>query len=399
MFFLINKANNVFFLINVVFNIILRKKFMNRFIISGGGTGGHIFPALAIANQLKKENPCAEILFIGARGKMEMSRVPEAGYNIVGLDVFGIRRDLSWGGIKSNLKLPFVLLKTMRKAKQIMRQFKPDVVIGVGGYASGPALRAAQALNIPTVIQEQNSYPGKTNKWLSKKAAKICVAYDGMERFFPKEKIVKTGNPVRAEIINFQPKLEEAYAFFDLNKNKKTILIIGGSQGARTINQAILAHIEDFKKTDYQLLWQTGDLFYTSNKAQLSELKSENIKILPFIKRMDLAYSVADFIVSRAGALAIAELAIVGAPAILIPLPTAAEDHQTANAQQLSDAGAAILLKDAEAKEKLYSTLTLLMNDEEKCTEMKKIIKNFAQPEAILRIVKEVFHCTLNLKP
>ena len=364
-----------------------------RFIISGGGTGGHIFPALAIANQLKKENPDAEILFIGANGKMEMNRVPEAGYEIVGLDIFGIRRDFSLSGIWNNIKLPFVLIKTMRKAKKIMRRFNPDVVIGVGGYASGPALRAAQALNIPTVIQEQNSFAGKTNKWLSKKVAKICVAYDGMEGFFPKEKIVKTGNPVRAEIINFLPKLEEAYTFFDLDKNKKTVLIIGGSQGARTINQAILAHIEDFKKTDTQLIWQTGELFYTANKAQLSELKSDNIKIVPFIKRMDLAYSVADFIVSRAGALAIAELAIVGAPAILIPLPTAAEDHQTANAQQLSTAGAALLLPDKEAKEKLFSTLMALMNDEEKCEDMKRKVKEFAQPKAINEIVEVIKSC------
>jgi len=366
---------------------------MKRFVISGGGTGGHIFPALAIANQLKKKSPDAEILFIGANGKMEMTRVPEAGYNIVGLDVFGIRRDFSWSGIKSNLKLPFVLLKTMRKAKQIIRQFKPDVVIGVGGYASGPALRAAQALNIPTVIQEQNSYPGKTNKWLSKKIAKICVAYDGLERFFPKDKIVKTGNPVRAEIINFTPKLDEAYAFFGLDKSKKTILIMGGSQGARTINQAVLAHIEDFKKIGTQLIWQTGELFYTSNEVQLSELKSENVKIVPFINRMDLAYSVSDFIVSRAGALAIAELAIVGVPVILIPLPTAAEDHQTANAKQLSNADAAILLKDAEVYEKLFSTIIGLMSDIEKSAEMKRKIKNFAQQDAIVKIVKEIFLC------
>jgi UDP-N-acetylglucosamine--N-acetylmuramyl-(pentapeptide) pyrophosphoryl-undecaprenol N-acetylglucosamine transferase len=360
---------------------------MNRFIISGGGTGGHIYPALAIANQLKKENPDAEILFIGANGKIEMTRVPEAGYNIVGLDVFGIRRDYSWNGIKSNLKLPFVLLKTMRKAKQIIHQFKPDVVIGVGGYASGPALRAAQTLKIPTIIQEQNSYPGKTNMWLSKKVSKICVAYDGMERFFPKNKIEKTGNPVRAEIINFQPKLEEAYTFFNFDKNKKTVLVIGGSQGARTINQAILAHIEDFKKMDCQLLWQTGELFYKANKDQISELESQYIKILPFIKRMDLAYSVADYVVSRAGALAIAELTIVGLPTILIPLPTAAEDHQTANAKQLSDVGAAILLRDPDAIENLFSELVNLMNNEEKCKEMMRKIKDFAQPEAINKIL------------
>jgi UDP-N-acetylglucosamine--N-acetylmuramyl-(pentapeptide) pyrophosphoryl-undecaprenol N-acetylglucosamine transferase len=364
---------------------------MNRFIISGGGTGGHIFPALAIANQLKKENPEAEILFIGANGKMEMTRIPEVGYPIEGLDVFGIRRDLSWSGIKSNLKLPFVLLKTMRKAKAIMRRFKPDVVIGVGGYASGPALRAAQSLKIPTIIQEQNSYPGKTNKWLSKKVAKICVAYDGLERFFPKDKIVKTGNPVREEIINFIPKSEEAYTFFDLDKNKKTVLIVGGSQGARTINQAVFSFIDEFKKLDCQLIWQTGELFYTANEAQLSAIVSPNIKILPFIKRMDLVYSVADFIVSRAGALAIAELAIVGLPTILIPLPTAAEDHQTANAKQLSDANAAILLPDKEAKAKLYKYLVDLMNDVENSQLMANEMKHFAKPEAIIEIVMEIF--------
>ncbi|MCL1850650.1 MAG: undecaprenyldiphospho-muramoylpentapeptide beta-N-acetylglucosaminyltransferase [Bacteroidetes bacterium] len=363
---------------------------MKRFIISGGGTGGHIFPALAIANQLKKEIPEAEILFIGANGKMEMTRVPEAGYHIEGLDVFGIRRDLSWSGIKSNLKLPLVLLKTMRKAKAIMRRFKPNVVIGVGGYASGPALRAAQALNIPTVIQEQNSYPGKTNKWLAKKVAKICVAYDGLERFFPKEKIVKTGNPVREEIINFQPKLEEAYSFFNFDKNKKTILIVGGSQGAKTINEAVLTHIEDFQKTDCQLLWQTGDLFYRANEAKLSDLESQNIKILPFIKRMDLAYGVADYIISRAGALAIAELCIVGAPTILIPLPTAAEDHQTANAKQLADAGAAILLPDKDAKDNLFSILETLMTDKDKSQTMAQKIRQFAKPDAILEIVKVI---------
>jgi UDP-N-acetylglucosamine--N-acetylmuramyl-(pentapeptide) pyrophosphoryl-undecaprenol N-acetylglucosamine transferase len=367
---------------------------MKRFIISGGGTGGHIFPALAIANQLKKVNPEAEILFIGANGKMEMTRVPEAGYNIEGLDVFGIRRDMSWNGIQSNLRLPFVLLKTMHKAKAIMRRFKPDVVIGVGGYASGPALRAAQALNIPTVIQEQNSYPGKTNKWLAKKVVKICVAYDGLERFFPKDKIVKTGNPVRAEIIYFQPKLEEAFAFFNLDKTKKTILIVGGSQGAKTINDAVLSHIEDFQKTDCQLLWQTGELFYHSNKLQLSDLESQNIKILPFIKQMDLAYSVADYIVSRAGALAIAELCIVGVPSILIPLPTAAEDHQTANAKQLADVGAAILLPDKDVKEKLFTTLKTLMNDTDRSQTMAQKILQFAKPDAILEIVEVI----LNIK-
>jgi len=363
---------------------------MNRYIISGGGTGGHIFPAIAIANQLKIVHPESEFLFIGAYGKMEMTRVPEAGYKIEGLDVFGIRRDMSWKGIKSNLKLPFMLFKTMRKAKAIMRNFNPDVVIGVGGYASGPALKAAQKLKIKTIIQEQNSYPGKTNQWLAKKVAKICVAYDGLERFFQKDKIVKTGNPVRSEIINFQPKLEEAYTFFHLEKDKKTVLIMGGSQGARTINQTVLGFIDEFKKMDYQLLWQTGELFYTENETQLSELISKKVKIVPFIKRMDLAYSVADYIVSRAGALAIAELAIVGAPTILIPLPTAAEDHQTANARQLSNAEAAILMPDKESKENLFATLVNLLNDTEKSKTLAQNIKKFAKPDAIDRIVRVI---------
>jgi len=363
---------------------------MNRYIISGGGTGGHIFPAIAIAKQLKKENTEAEIFFIGTNGKMEMKYIPENGFPIEGLDIFGIRRDFSWSSIKSNIQLPLVLIKTIRKAKQIISIFNPDVVIGVGGYASGPALLAAQMLKIKTVIHEQNSYPGKTNKWLAKKATTICVAYDGLERYFPKEKIEKTGNPVRDEIINIKPKLEEAYSFFNLEKNKKTVLIMGGSQGALSINNAILFHIEDLKQMDCQLLWQTGDSFFYKNKTHLSELQSKNIKVLPFIKKMDFAYSIADFIVSRAGALAISELAIVGIPAILIPLPTAAEDHQTSNAKILSDAGAVILLPDNEIKDKLFSTLNHLLNDDNKANEMRKNILQFGQPNAIHRIIEAI---------
>ncbi|MDR2972585.1 MAG: undecaprenyldiphospho-muramoylpentapeptide beta-N-acetylglucosaminyltransferase [Bacteroidales bacterium] len=369
---------------------------MSRIIISGGGTGGHIFPALAIAHYIKKKNPNAEVLFIGANGRMEMKRIPEAGFNIEGLDVFGIRRDISWSGIKSNLKLPFMLISTVRKAKRIMNSFKPDIVIGVGGYASGPALRAAQELKIPTIIQEQNSYPGKTNKWLSKKVAKICVAYDGLEFFFPKQKIVMTGNPVREEIINFKPNLKEAYEFFNLASTKKTVLVIGGSQGSQTINQVVLDFIDDFEKLDCQLIWQTGDFYYKSNEAQLSGLISKKVKIAPFINRMDFAYSAADYIVSRAGALTISELAIVGLPAILIPLPTAAEDHQTANAKQLSDAGAAILLPDIESK-KLFTILVNLMSDFETSTRMEKNIRSFAKPDAIMRIV-EVISKFVNIK-
>lgn len=361
-----------------------------RFLISGGGTGGHIFPALAIANQIKKENPEAEILFIGAQNKMEMKRVPEAGYHIEGLDVYGIKRDFSLSGIISNLKLPFVLMKTMRRAKKIISEFNPDVAIGVGGFASGPALQSAIALGVPALIQEQNSYPGVTNKILSQKVKKICVAYDGLERYFPAEKIVKTGNPIRAEILNLKRKNEEAYQFFGFSPDKKTVLVMGGSLGARSMNTCMRNHIDTIAQTGVQVLWQTGEAFYNEIPAEEIQQKYPQIKIVPFIKNMDFAYSISDYIVSRAGALAIAELTIVGAPVILVPFPYASEDHQTKNAAALANENAAILIPDKEASEKMVPELLKLIEDEKRAQIMAENIKKFALPDAIHKIVKEV---------
>lgn len=363
---------------------------MKRFLISGGGTGGHIFPAVAIANRIKREIPDAEILFIGADDKMEMKRVPEAGYDIVGLTIYGISRSFSFKGIVRNLKLPFVLMRSMRKATKTIREFKPDVAIGVGGFASGPALKSAAKLGIPTLIQEQNSYPGVTNKILSKTVKKICVAYEGLEKYFPAEKIVMTGNPVRDEILNFVNKEEKAYEFFGFTPTKKTLLVVGGSLGARTINECMAAHIADIQKLGIQVIWQTGESYYKTISHDLLNLNDPNIKIVPFIKAMNLAYSVADIIVSRAGALAISELSIIGKPTILVPFPFAAEDHQTKNAKALSDKHAAYLIPDAEAREKLYPRLLQLVENEEDCAELARNIKTFAQPEAIAKIFAEI---------
>lgn len=363
---------------------------MKRFIISGGGTGGHIFPALAIANGLKKAIPDAEILFIGANGKMEMKRVPEAGYPIEGLNVYGINRSLSLKALVSNVKLPFLLMKTMRRARQIIRNFNPDMAIGVGGFASGPALKAASSLGIPTLLQEQNSYPGVTNKILSAKAKKICVAYDGLEKYFPAEKIVKTGNPIRAEILNMVRKDDKAYEFFGFSKEKKTILVVGGSLGARTINQCMEKGLDRLKEMNVQLLWQTGESFYKTISPKLLARQNENVKIVPFIKNMNDAYSMADVIVSRAGALAIAELCVVGVPTILVPFPFAAEDHQTKNAQALVDKDAAIMIPDSQAETQLMDQLVSLIQDENRCQTMGENILKLAQPDAIDLIIKEI---------
>ncbi len=361
-----------------------------RFIISGGGTGGHIFPAIAIANRLKKVVPDAEILFIGASDKMEMRRVPDAGYKIEGLHIYGISRDFSLKGILKNIKLPFVLLKASSKAKRIIRDFKPDVAIGVGGFASGPALRAANKLGIPTLIQEQNSYPGVTNKLLAPKVRRICVAYDGLEKYFPAEKIVKTGNPVRDEILHIQKKLDSSYEFFGLSKNKKTLLVVGGSLGAKKINETLLENIDKIKQMDIQLLWQTGESYYKQNQMELSLLQTNSIKIVPFIKNMNDAYGIADIIISRAGALAIAELSIIGTPTILVPFPYAAEDHQTKNAMALVNKGAALIVRDSEASEKLIPTFDNLLKDNAKCAEMSANMHQFALPEAIDTIVENI---------
>ncbi len=371
--------------------LVIQNKSMNyRFIISGGGTGGHIFPALAIANRLKKEFPDAVFLFIGATGKMEMSKVKEAGYDIVGLNIYGISRSLSLKSIVKNLKLPFVVMRSLKQAKRLMRQFKPDLVIGVGGFAGGPALRAATELSIPTLIQEQNSFPGITNKLLAKRVNKICVAYPGMERYFPKKKIVQTGNPVRDIILNMENKSQAAFDYFGLKNEDKTVLVVGGSLGARTINECLFQGLEELKRLNVQLIWQTGELFYKANQERLQQQETERIKIMPFITAMDKAYAVADVIVSRAGAIAISELAIVGKPVILVPFPYAAEDHQTKNAQALVDRNAAVLIPDHEAKEKLLPQLITLIQEENQCSVLSENISKMKQETAIDNIIQEI---------
>ena len=320
---------------------------LRKVIISGGGTGGHIFPAIAIANRIKVDFPDVEILFIGAEGKMEMEKVPKAGYKILGLPIRGMSRKLSL----DLLKFPFMVIKAVGMAKKIIKEFQPDVVIGVGGYASAPTLRAANSLGIPTLIQEQNSFAGKTNKWLSKKVKKICVAYEGMEKFFPAEKIVMTGNPVRKEVVTIEGKRTQGFASFGLDPNKRTLLIIGGSLGARTINKSIFAAKDDLLKEDIQLIWQCGKFYIEEYRKLVGE--HPNIYLSDFIYNMDEAYACADMIVSRAGAISISELTIIGKPVILVPSPNVAEDHQTKNALALTQKSAAILVKDIEAEAQL----------------------------------------------
>ncbi len=355
-----------------------------RVIISGGGTGGHIFPAIAIANAIKKINPAAKILFVGANGRMEMEKVPQAGYEIKGLNIAGFQR----GSILKNLSLPFKLIGSLLSAYNIIRTFKPDVAIGVGGYASGPLLRAASFAGMPTVIQEQNSFAGVTNKLLSKNAKVICTAYEGMEKAFPKEKIVLTGNPVRAEIANMNSSREEAIKYFGLNANKKTILIIGGSLGARTLNHSVEAAIERIRENDCQILWQTGKVYFEDCRKVAEDVS--NLHARMFIDRMDYAYTCADVIISRAGALSISELQLIGRPVILVPSPNVAEDHQTHNALALVNRNAAIMIKDDEAKLNLIGAAFDLLQNESLQKELSANIKQMALPNAAENIVKEI---------
>lgn len=296
-----------------------------KIILSGGGTGGHIFPAVSIANEIKKLVPTAEILFVGALGKMEMEKVPAAGYKIIGVPIAGVQRKFTW----SNFKLPFLIIKSLLATRKIINDFKPDVVVGTGGFASGPVLKAASAKGIPTLLQEQNSYAGITNKILSKKASKICVAYEGMEKFFPKEKIILTGNPTRQDLLNVDGKKEEGYTYFKLDKTKKTILVIGGSLGARTINEAIGKGLQELANNNIQLVWQTGKGYFETAKQQAAPFNEKNIYAHEFISRMDLAYAVADIVISRAGASSVSELCNLAKACILVPSPNVAEDHQT----------------------------------------------------------------------
>lgn len=359
---------------------------IKRAIISGGGTGGHIFPAIAIANEIKKRNPDAEILFVGAIGKMEMEKVPHAGYKIVGLPIAGFKRKFTF----SNFLLPFKLIKSLYLAFKLVTDFKPNVVIGVGGYASGPTLRVAIFKKIPTLIQEQNSFPGKTNKILASKVHKICTAYDGLEKFFPATKIVKTGNPVRTEMVAINGKRDGALTFFGLDTNKKTILVIGGSLGARTINESVMQHLKSISSSDIQILWQCGK-FYYKNLSENQDLNGiSNIHLNEFIQRMDLAYAAADVIISRAGAISVSELCLVHKPSILVPSPNVAEDHQTKNAMALVHKEAAILVKDSEAKEQLIPRVFELLKNTNLQNELKQNIARLGLPTATEEIVNEI---------
>jgi UDP-N-acetylglucosamine--N-acetylmuramyl-(pentapeptide) pyrophosphoryl-undecaprenol N-acetylglucosamine transferase len=355
-------------------------------IISGGGTGGHIFPALAIARAIKRKLPEAKILFIGAKGKMEMKKVPAAGFEIKGLWISGLKRNLSVG----NLLFPMKLLYSTIKAACIIHRFKAVVAVGVGGYASGPALRAAGLLGIPTLLQEQNSFPGITNKLLGEKAKKICVAFEGMEKFFPKEKIIITGNPVRKEIIEIKGKKHEAGIHFKLNTENKTVLVVGGSQGAHSINTCIEMMLPLLKESGIQLIWQTGTNFSRRAIEACQKAGYDRVKVVDFIQRMDLAYALADLVISRAGAIAIAELAAVKKPVIFIPLPSAAEDHQMKNARRLEAKDAAVVLKDQEAREKLPILLMQILDDDSRRERLAKQIGQFAMAEADDKIANEI---------
>ena len=359
-------------------------KELKKIVISGGGTGGHIFPALAIANEIKKRNPNVEILFVGAEGKMEMEKVPAAGYRIVGLPIVGLQRKLTL----KNLALPFKLLKSLSLAKNILKDFKPEVVIGVGGYASGPTLKMAQRLGIPTLIQEQNSYPGKTNRLLAKKVKAVCTAYEGLESVFPPAAIRLTGNPVREELKRTSIGKEEAFSQFPaLDPAKRTILVMGGSLGARTLNEGVLHGLAELAEANVQVLWQCGKYYFEAMKQELEVRKKAPVYLTDFISRMDAAYGVADVIVSRAGALSISELCIVGKPTILVPSPNVSEDHQTKNAMALVKNQAAILIKDDVAKEQLISGAVQILNDQDKMNELRIAIKRMAKPNATADIV------------
>lgn len=359
-----------------------------RFIISGGGTGGHIFPAVAIANELRRRLPNAEILFVGANGRMEMTRVPEAGYKIVGLDITGLQRRLT----PQNLLFPLRVIRSVRKAGKLIEEFRPDAVVGVGGYASAPVLLAATSRAIPSLIQEQNSYAGLVNKLLAKRVSRICVAYDGMEKFFPADKLVLTGNPVRTEIAHGDR--VEAQHFFGLDPNRKTILVVGGSLGARTLNQATAAALPRLREAGIQLLWQTGKLYFP--EAQQLADQAAGLHALEFIQRMDLAYAAADIVISRAGALSVSELCLTGKASILVPSPNVAEDHQTKNALALVSKGAAVLITDEHAPERLYDEALRLLADSERQEQLSTRVRELARPDATVTIVDELLRLIKN---
>jgi UDP-N-acetylglucosamine--N-acetylmuramyl-(pentapeptide) pyrophosphoryl-undecaprenol N-acetylglucosamine transferase len=361
-----------------------------RIIIAGGGTGGHIFPAIAIANAMKRMKPLCEILFVGAKGKMEMEKVPNEGYRIIGLDISGFNRS----SIFKNITLPFKLIKSFMQARSIINEFNPDVVVGVGGYASFPVLYMAQQKKIPTLIQEQNSYAGKSNKILGKRAKAICVAYDNMERFFPKDKINLTGNPVRSNIANSTITHEQGIQFFSLDQNKKVVFAFGGSLGAKSINEALALSIPQLIEEKVQLVWQTGSTYFQTAQ-QLVKGHEANFKVFEFIREMDYAYAAADIIVSRAGASSISELCIVGKPVVFVPFPYASEDHQTHNAMALVSRNAALMVKDQEAKNELFTKIKILLKDQYQCELIKENIQQMKVMNADERIVNKLMEITV----
>lgn len=364
----------------------------NRFIISGGGTGGHIFPALSIAGAIKELNPKAEILFVGAEGRMEMEKIPAAGYEIKGLPVAGLQRKLTL----SNIALPFKVIKSIKMAKRIIKDFMPDAVVGVGGYASAPLLWAATSLDVPCLIQEQNSFAGLTNKILGKRVRKICVAYDGMEKFFPAEKIMFTGNPIRKEINPpTEAEREEGYKYYNLDPTKKTVFIVGGSLGCRTLNDTMKKWVvEEADKANYQVIWQCGKYYKAETDAFMADKKVDNVKYFDFIKRMDLAYAVANIIVSRAGAGTISELCVAGKASIFVPSPYVAEDHQTHNAMALVNKDSAMIVRDDNAVERLFDVVSELLQDEQMISRLEKNIMALGRKDAAEVIAREV----INLK-
>ena len=353
-----------------------------KFILSGGGTGGHIYPAIAIANELKSRFPNAEFLFVGAQEKMEMQKVPQAGFKIKGLWISGIQRRLTF----DNSLFPLKLMASLLKSRTIIREFRPDVVIGTGGFASGPLLQVAAIAGIPTLIQEQNSYPGITNKWLSKKANKICVAYENLERFFPKNKMILTGNPVREDLIDVKSKRAEAIQFFNLDSKKKTLLVLGGSLGARRVNQLIEKELKNLLSQNVQVIWQCGKLYFEDYK----KYNESDVQVMAFIEKMDLVYAAADIVISRAGASSVSELCIVGKPVIFIPSPNVAEDHQTKNAQAIVNRKGAIMLKESELDSQFGLVFEALLKDQGKQNQLSENIKQLAKPEATKQIVDEI---------
>jgi UDP-N-acetylglucosamine--N-acetylmuramyl-(pentapeptide) pyrophosphoryl-undecaprenol N-acetylglucosamine transferase len=354
-----------------------------KIILSGGGTGGHIYPAIAIANALKARFPESEFLFVGAKDKMEMQKVPQAGYSIIGLWISGIQRRLTF----KNILFPIKLVVSLFRSMAILNAFKPDVVIGTGGFASGPLLQVAAMKGVPTLIQEQNSFPGITNKLLSKKVTKVCVAYTGLDRFFPKEKLILTGNPVRQDVIDLEGKSVEANTFFSLDPHKNTLLVLGGSLGARRINQLVESKLDYLKKLDIQLIWQCGKLYEEDYSRYIS---NANVQVHSFLNRMDLAYAAADVIISRAGASSVSELCVVGKPVIFIPSPNVSEDHQTKNALAVSEQGAALLIREQELESTFETQFSALISSESTQLELSAAIKQLALKNATQSIVDEI---------